>query len=158
MHASTTISSVFQSFRYGFWSFQKKSAVSYSNMALKLYGSVNSEATQRVQACLHEKEVDFEFTTVNTAAGEHKTPRFLARNPFGEVPALEDGDVTLFGNRLIEHYEIDELLLILKFGVYYRILLRAQYWFICYRIKSNHSVHSAQIRRKRNGSDIEGSD
>ncbi|KAJ0797154.1 putative glutathione transferase [Helianthus annuus] len=67
-------------------------------MALKLYGTVASDTTQRVQACLYEKEVHFEFITVNTAAGEHKTPRFLARNPFGELPALEDGDVTLFGN------------------------------------------------------------
>ncbi|KAI7747694.1 hypothetical protein M8C21_029032, partial [Ambrosia artemisiifolia] len=73
-------------------------------MALKLYGSVASDATQRVQACLHEKEVNFEFITVNIAAGEHKTPRFLARNPFGEVPALEDGDVTLFESRAITQY------------------------------------------------------
>ncbi|KAI3800953.1 hypothetical protein L1987_29053 [Smallanthus sonchifolius] len=66
-------------------------------MAVKLYGSVDSDATQRVQACLHEKEVEFEFVTVNTAAGENKTPGFLARSPFGEVPVLEDGAVTLFG-------------------------------------------------------------
>ncbi|KAF5811121.1 putative glutathione transferase [Helianthus annuus] len=73
-------------------------------MALKLYGTVASDTTQRVQACLYEKEVHFEFITVNTAAGEHKTPRFLARNPFGELPALEDGDVTLFESRAITQY------------------------------------------------------
>ncbi|MFS7930924.1 putative glutathione transferase [Helianthus anomalus] len=73
-------------------------------MALKLYGTVASDATQRVQACLYEKEAHFEFITVNTAAGEHKTPRFLARNPFGELPALEDGDVTLFESRAITQY------------------------------------------------------
>ncbi|MFS7901722.1 putative glutathione transferase [Helianthus anomalus] len=28
---------------------------------------------------------------------EHKTPDFLSRNPFGQVPALEDGDLKLFG-------------------------------------------------------------
>ncbi|KAK9055817.1 hypothetical protein SSX86_026902 [Deinandra increscens subsp. villosa] len=73
-------------------------------MALKLYGTVSSDGTQRVQACLHEKEVDFEFISVNISAGEHKTPRFIARNPFGEVPALEDGDVTLFESRAITQY------------------------------------------------------
>ncbi|XP_076889018.1 glutathione S-transferase APIC-like [Bidens hawaiensis] len=73
-------------------------------MALKLYGSLGSESTQRVQACLYEKEVDFEFVIVDTAAGEHRTPQFLKLSPFGEVPVLEDGDVTLFESRAITRY------------------------------------------------------
>ncbi len=27
--------------------------------------------------------------------GEHKTPEFLKKNPYGQVPVLEDGDLTL---------------------------------------------------------------
>lgn len=49
-------------------------------MAIKLYGSLGSDTTQRVLACLYEKEVDFELVIVDTVTGEHKTPQFLERN------------------------------------------------------------------------------
>ncbi|XP_071719018.1 glutathione S-transferase APIC-like [Rutidosis leptorrhynchoides] len=73
-------------------------------MAIKLYAHAGSDATQRVLACLYEKEVDFELVTIDTSSGQHKTPQFLARSPFGEVPALEDGAVTLFESRAITQY------------------------------------------------------
>ncbi|KAK9146913.1 hypothetical protein Sjap_006816 [Stephania japonica] len=68
---------------------------------LKVYGNVFSTATQRVFACLHEKNLDFEFINVNLSAGEHKQPPHLSRNPFGQVPAFEDGDLKLFESRAI---------------------------------------------------------
>ncbi|MDB5775828.1 MAG: glutathione S-transferase family protein [Herbaspirillum sp.] len=37
-----------------------------------------------------------EFIRVNLAKGEHKTPEFLAINPNGKVPVLQDGDMTLW--------------------------------------------------------------
>ncbi|XP_076922167.1 glutathione S-transferase APIC-like, partial [Bidens hawaiensis] len=70
----------------------------------KTVRSLGSESTQREEACLYEKEVDFEFVTVDLAAGEHRTPHFLSLSPFGEVPVLEDGDVTLFESRAITRY------------------------------------------------------
>lgn len=73
-------------------------------MAVKLYGFVGSNATFRALASLYEKDVEFELVTVNMGAMEHRRPRFLARNPFGQVPALEDGDVTLFESRAITQY------------------------------------------------------
>ncbi|KAI3800952.1 hypothetical protein L1987_29052 [Smallanthus sonchifolius] len=73
-------------------------------MTVKVYGFVGSNATYRVMASLYEKNVDFELVTVNMAAWEHKRPRFLARNPFGQVPAFEDGDVSLFESRAITQY------------------------------------------------------
>ncbi|KAL8236239.1 hypothetical protein R6Q59_017320 [Mikania micrantha] len=73
-------------------------------MTVKVYGFVGSNATYRVLASLYEKNVDFELVTVNMAAWEHKRPRFLARNPFGQIPAFEDGDVTLFESRAITQY------------------------------------------------------
>ncbi|KAB1203061.1 Glutathione S-transferase APIC [Morella rubra] len=66
-------------------------------MALKLYGLPMSTCTTRAMACLHEKGVDFELVPVQLFGGEHKHPPFLAKNPFGQVPVLEDGDLTLFG-------------------------------------------------------------
>ncbi|KAJ9696452.1 hypothetical protein PVL29_008602 [Vitis rotundifolia] len=66
-------------------------------MALKLHGIPMSTCTTRVLTCLHEKGLDFELVPVNLFAGEHKQPPFLAKNPFGQIPVLEDGDLTLFG-------------------------------------------------------------
>ncbi|KAK9146911.1 hypothetical protein Sjap_006814 [Stephania japonica] len=68
---------------------------------LKVYGNVFSTATQRVFACLHEKNLDYEFINVDLSTGEHKQPPYLARNPFGLVPAFEDGDLKLFESRAI---------------------------------------------------------
>ncbi|XP_044493012.1 glutathione S-transferase F13-like [Mangifera indica] len=73
-------------------------------MALKLYGAPMSTCTARVMTCLHEKSVDFELVPVNLFAAEHKQPPFLAKNPFGQIPALEDNDLTLFESRAITSY------------------------------------------------------
>ncbi|OMO59821.1 hypothetical protein CCACVL1_24597 [Corchorus capsularis] len=59
-------------------------------MAVKVYGSVKSACTQRVLACLLEKDVEFEIVHVELDAGHHKKPEFLLRQPFGQVPAIED--------------------------------------------------------------------
>jgi len=67
-----------------------------------------STATRRVLAALFEKEVDFEFVPVNMAAGEHKTEAYLKLNPFGQVPAFEDGDLKLFESRAITKHIADE--------------------------------------------------
>ncbi|MDT3684637.1 MAG: glutathione S-transferase family protein [Pseudorhodoplanes sp.] len=37
-----------------------------------------------------------EFVHVNLGKGEHKSPQYLAVNPNGKVPALEDGDLKLW--------------------------------------------------------------
>ncbi|KAM7276634.1 hypothetical protein ACFE04_018500 [Oxalis oulophora] len=73
-------------------------------MGMKVHGAPMSTCTARVLACLHEKEVDFEFVPVDLFAGEHKQPAFLAKNPFGQIPVLEDGDLVLFESRAITGY------------------------------------------------------
>lgn len=46
----------------------------------------------------------FELIDVDLAAGEHKRPAFLAKNPFGQVPVIEDGEVTLADSNAILVY------------------------------------------------------
>ncbi|XP_058082182.1 glutathione S-transferase-like isoform X2 [Magnolia sinica] len=70
----------------------------------KVYGEVLSTAMQRVLACLYEKHLEYELVPVNMAAGDHKKEPFLSLNPFGQVPAFEDGDLKLFESRAITQY------------------------------------------------------
>ena len=41
-------------------------------------------------------ELPIEYVRVDLAAGEHKRPDFLALNPNGKLPVLQDGDRTLW--------------------------------------------------------------
>lgn len=71
---------------------------------MKVHGSNTSTATLRVVATLHEKQLDFDFVFVNLRTGSHKEKPFLSLNPFGQVPAFEDGDLQLFESRAITKY------------------------------------------------------
>ncbi|KAM5563983.1 glutathione S-transferase [Rosa sericea] len=71
---------------------------------IKVHGTPFSTAAARVLATLYEKEVEFEFVPIDMKAGEHKKESFLALNPFGQVPAFEDGDLQLFESRAITQY------------------------------------------------------
>ncbi|EPS69720.1 hypothetical protein M569_05047 [Genlisea aurea] len=73
-------------------------------MAIKIHGNPFSPATQRVLVCLAEKEIEHEFVVIDLMKGEHKAQQFLTLNPFGQVPALEDGDLKLFESRAINQY------------------------------------------------------
>ncbi|KAI3925402.1 hypothetical protein MKW98_015750 [Papaver atlanticum] len=72
--------------------------------SIKLYGIPLSGATGPVMICLAEKGVQYELVPVELAKGEHKSPSFLSKNPFGVIPALEDGPITLFESRAITRY------------------------------------------------------
>ncbi|KAK0469403.1 glutathione S-transferase [Desarmillaria tabescens] len=73
-------------------------------MVLELYGSPYSTCTKRVAAVLHEKKVPFEFCLVNLATGEHKTPSYLEKHPFGVVPYIDDDGFILYESRAISRY------------------------------------------------------
>lgn len=62
---------------------------------MKLYGHPLSGNTHRVAALLGVLGVEYENITVDLPSGAHKTPEFLAKNPLGQVPVLEDGDLVL---------------------------------------------------------------
>nr|GLL42596.1 glutathione S-transferase PARB-like [Ipomoea trifida] len=73
-------------------------------MAIKVHGNKMSTATMRVVACLMEKGLDFQFVDIDMGADQHKQEPFLSLNPFGQVPAFEDGDLKLFESRAITQY------------------------------------------------------
>ncbi|CAO2195795.1 unnamed protein product, partial [Urochloa humidicola] len=70
----------------------------------KLYGMPLSPNVVRVATVLNEKGLDFEIVPVDLRTGAHKQPEFLALNPFGQIPALEDGDEVLYESRAINRY------------------------------------------------------
>lgn len=61
---------------------------------LKLYGGARSRASI-VQWYLEELGVPYEFVKLDMQAGEHRQPEFLALNPMGKVPVIQDGDFVL---------------------------------------------------------------
>ncbi|CAD6343320.1 unnamed protein product [Miscanthus lutarioriparius] len=73
-------------------------------MAVKVYGWTISPFVSRVLLCLEEAGVDYELVPMSRDTGDHRHPDHLARNPFGEVPVLEDGDLTLFESRAIARH------------------------------------------------------
>ncbi len=50
---------------------------------------------------LEELGVPYERKIMNAMKGEHKQPAFLALNPFGKVPTIQDGEVTLYESSAI---------------------------------------------------------
>ncbi|GJN36056.1 hypothetical protein PR202_gb24882 [Eleusine coracana subsp. coracana] len=70
----------------------------------KLYGWAISPFVSRALLSLEEAGVDYEHVTMSRSAGDHRRPDHLARNPFGQVPVLEDGDLTLFESRAIARH------------------------------------------------------
>ncbi|CAK7338897.1 unnamed protein product [Dovyalis caffra] len=73
-------------------------------MVVKVYGPARAVCPQRVMACLLEKGVEFDLVHVDLDSGEQKQPDFLLKQPFGQVPVVEDGDFKLFESRAIIRY------------------------------------------------------
>jgi len=74
---------------------------------MKIFGHPMSTCTRKVLFTLHETNTPFELTVVDFAKGEHKAPAHLARQPFGQLPALDDDGFALYESRAMARY-IDE--------------------------------------------------
>ena len=62
---------------------------------IKLYDAELSANAHKCRMLMSMLGVEFERVNVDLPKGEHKSPEFLKINPFGQVPALVDGDVTV---------------------------------------------------------------
>ena len=75
---------------------------------MKLYGHPLSTCTRKVLTTLAETNTPYELVVVDFATGEHKAPPHVARQPFGQVPALEDGGFELYESRAMARYINDK--------------------------------------------------
>ncbi len=71
---------------------------------VRLHRMALSGHCHRVELFLSLLRLPCELVDVDMAAGAHKKPDFLAMNCFGQVPVLEDGDVTLADSNAILVY------------------------------------------------------
>lgn len=74
---------------------------------MKVYGHPLSTCARKVLATLAEHEMAHEFVLVDLMKGEHKQAEHVARQPFGQVPALDDDGFSLYESRAICKY-LDE--------------------------------------------------
>ena len=62
---------------------------------IKVYSAALSGHAHRVRLFLSLLGLPFECIDIDLRQREQRAPGFLARNAFGQVPVIEDGDVTL---------------------------------------------------------------
>ena len=71
---------------------------------MQLYAYALSGHSHRVRLFLSLLGLEHTLVDVDLRAGAHKTPEHLARNPFGQVPVLVDGDTTIADSTAILVY------------------------------------------------------
>lgn len=71
---------------------------------ITLYRHPLSGHAHRIELMLSLLKLDFQLVDVDLLSGEQNQPEFLAKNPFGQVPVLEDDDVVLWDSNAILIY------------------------------------------------------
>ncbi len=71
---------------------------------LRLHSFPLSGHSHRAELMLSLLGLDAEIIAVDLPAGAHKSPEFLALNPLGQVPVLEDGDTVIWDSTAIIVY------------------------------------------------------
>lgn len=71
---------------------------------IKLYRYPLSGHSHRVELFLSLLGLPVELIEVDLVAGAQKTPAFLEMNPFGQVPVIQDGDLTIADSNAILVY------------------------------------------------------
>src|SRR5438445_12336254 len=71
---------------------------------LKLHHHPLSTYARRVRIALIEKGLEAELIELDMARGAHREPGYLALNPYGRVPTLEDDGLVLYESTAILEY------------------------------------------------------
>ena len=70
---------------------------------LTLHGPATSPFVRKTWIALNEKGLEFAHRELDPLA---KTPRFLAMNPLGRVPILEEGDGNLIADSSVNVFQV----------------------------------------------------
>lgn len=71
---------------------------------IKLYGNKISPPSNKVEMCLNALNMNYEFISLDLFKGENRTDKYLAVNPFGKAPAIEDEKIKLSESNAIMKY------------------------------------------------------
>lgn len=71
---------------------------------LRIHHHPLSTFSRRVRIALIEKNIEAELVEVDMKAKAHRSPEFLALNPYGRVPVLEDDGLVLVESTAILEY------------------------------------------------------
>jgi glutathione S-transferase len=71
---------------------------------LKIWGRKNSSNVRKALWCAEEAGIAYERVEAGGAFGVVTEPEYLARNPNGRVPMIEDGDLVLWESNAIVRY------------------------------------------------------
>lgn len=71
---------------------------------LKIYHAPLSGGANKVRMCANALGLEYEAIAVDLGSGKQRTPEYLAVNPFGKVPAIDDDGFYLFESNAIVKY------------------------------------------------------
>lgn len=71
---------------------------------LKIYGADLSAPANKVRMSANAIGIAYEYIRVKLREGEHRKPEYLAVNPLGKVPAIDDDGFRLFESNAICRY------------------------------------------------------
>jgi glutathione S-transferase len=71
---------------------------------IKLFGNPMSTCTRKVLTALAETDTPYELVVIDMGKGEHKQEPHLSRQPFGQIPTIDDAGFTLYESRAICRY------------------------------------------------------
>src|SRR5262245_38784530 len=71
---------------------------------LKIWGRISSVNVQKVVWCADELGLAYERTDVGGAYGGNDKPEYLAKNPNGLIPVIEDEGFVLYESNAIVRY------------------------------------------------------
>jgi glutathione S-transferase len=71
---------------------------------IKIFGHPASTCTRKVLMTLLETGTPYELVVVDFAKGEHKQQPHLGRQPFGQIPAIDDDGFSFYESRAICRY------------------------------------------------------
>lgn len=71
---------------------------------LKIWGRTNSVNVQKVLWCCDELRIPYERVDAGMEFGKNQDPEYLAKNPNGLIPMIEDGDFVLWESNSILRY------------------------------------------------------